>query len=210
MSLSDDLVKLDSACKVVVSAIERQGKEIHQLRYDSKSLDNWAMVNNNRTMSQYFRGFEWAEQKFPKGYPLPELCTLIKTKVGKMEEDLKHFQSNYAEQKSAKQAAERSKRGNWQGMELGELLEVQSNAPDSKPTRVEATGKPLSSSDFLDTQFMKVRDIHTVLGLAAPYFFNSKIAFAGLLSTRQHPPILLVVFLFRSLACHAFAQTNTL
>eukprot|EP00946_MAST-07B_sp_MAST-7B-sp1_P003732 g3732.t1 len=155
MSLSDDLVKLDSACKVVVNAIERQGKEIHQLRYDSKTLDNWALINNNRTLLQYFRGFEWAEQKFPKGYPLPELCKLIKTKVGKMEEDLKHFQANYTEQRNAKQAAERRKRGNWQVMDIGELLEVESKSPDSKPTYVEATGQPLRGSDFVDSQFLK-------------------------------------------------------
>ena len=35
---------------------------------------------------------------------------------------------------------------------------VESKSPDSKPTWVESTGQPLRSSDFMDTQFMKVRD----------------------------------------------------
>ena len=66
--------------------------------------------------------------------------------------------SSSSSQHRAKQAAERQKRGNWQSMELSGLLEVESKSPDSKPTWVESTGQPLRSSDFMDTQFMKVRD----------------------------------------------------
>jgi hypothetical protein len=122
-----------------------------------------------------------------------------------MEQDLKHFQANYTEQRNAKQAAERRKRGNWQAMDLGELLEVESKSPDSKPTWVEATGQPLRSSDFLDSQFMKVRRgkrAHRVRPFGAVLLFFA--CMAGV--CREY---VLFVFPFVAAAAHTY-QKNLL
>ena len=159
MLLSDELIKLDSACKSTVLAIERQGKELYQKQYKDvtvEQLASWSYVDSNRTMLDYFMGFQWAEQKYPKGYPLQELANLIKGKVNKMDDDLKHFQQNYQEKRALKSVADRSGKGNLLVKDLSMVLEVESRQERSVGTSVVgAGGRPLQSSDFLDTQFLK-------------------------------------------------------
>ena len=159
MLLSDDLIKLDNACKSTVLAIERQGKELYQKQYKDvtvEQLASWSYVDSNRTMLDYFMGFQWAEQKYPKGYPLQELANLIKGKVNKMDDDLKHFQQNYQEKRALKSVADRSGKGNLLVKDLSMVLEVESRQERTVGTSVVgAGGRPLQSSDFLDTQFMK-------------------------------------------------------
>ncbi len=160
MNLSDDLIKLDSACKSVVMAIERQGKDLYQKQYKDVTgdkLNNWSHVDSNRSMLEYFMGFQWAEQKYPKGYPLQELSNLIKGKVSKMEDDLKHFQQNYLEKRNLKSAADRMGKGNLLVKDLSNVLQVESEQERAAGTTIVSTGQPLRSTDFLDTQFMKVR-----------------------------------------------------
>ncbi len=158
MLLSDDLIKLDNACKNVVLAIERQGKELYNKQYKDvtkEQIDSWAFVDSNRSMLEYFMGFQWAEQKYPKGYPLQEMSNLIKTKVNKMEDDLKHFQQNYQEKRTLKATADRSGRGNLLVKDLSSVLEVESKQERTKGTTIVSSGQPLRCSDFLNTQFMK-------------------------------------------------------
>jgi hypothetical protein len=158
MILSDELIKLDMACKNVVTAIERQGKELYKKQYKdvtSDKLNEWSHVDN-RTMLEYFMGFQWVEQKYPKGYPLQELSNLIKGKVAKMEEDLKHFQQNYQEKRNLKSAADRMGKGNLLVKDLSSILQVESKQERTTGTKVISTGQPLKSEDFLDSQFMKV------------------------------------------------------
>lgn len=160
MSLSEDLLKLDTACKNVVSNIERQGKDLHQQMYNPESLDNWAFVDSNRSRSNYFMGFQWAEQKYPSGYPLPDLTNLIRNRVSKMEEELKHFQQIYQEKRQEKLTYDRRARGNLMIADLNSVLQVQSTLGNVANiqvagTKVEATGHALTEHDFTDTQFLK-------------------------------------------------------
>ena len=167
MLLSDDLIKLDNACKSIVLGIERQGKELYQKQYKDatgEKLNNWAHVDSNRSKLDYFMGFQWAEQKYPRGYPLQELSNLIKSKVSKMEDDLKHFQQNYQEKRNLKSAADRMGKGNLLVKDLSNVLQVESKQDHTPGTPVMSTGQPLKSGDFLDTQFMKVSD-WMVLGI---------------------------------------------
>ena len=172
MLLSDDLIKLDNACRNVVLAIERQGKELYAKQYNdvtSEQLNTWAYVDSNRTMLEYFMGFQWAEQKYPKGYPLQEMANLIKTKVNKMDEDLKHFQQNYQEKRNLKSSADRSGRGNLLVRDLTDVLEIESKENRTIGTKVQSSGSPLQSSDFLDTQFMKTIVVVIPLNLSKDF-----------------------------------------
>lgn len=179
MSLSEDLVKLDAACKSIVGNIERQGKELHQKLYNPETLDNWAFVDSNRSRSQYLMGFQWAEQKYPSGYALPDLTNLIRNRVSKMEEELKHFQQIYQEKRQEKLTYDRRKKGNLMVNDLNTVLQVQSTIGSVgniqvAGTKVEATGHALTQNDFKDTEFLKT--IVVVVGKGAVKEFEANYA----------------------------------
>ena len=105
--------------------------------------------------------FTWAEHKFPSQRPLLDLAAMIASSVERMEDELRHFQQNYAEKRNAKLNLERRTRGNLLNADIDTLLAVRTRAGEHgvdipiEGTIAEERGTPLTPHDFVDTQFLQ-------------------------------------------------------
>ena len=108
ISLSDELAKLNAACAMLVSQIEKLGREIHAQRFE-RSTAHWSDVEG-KDKFQYAKTFRWKEMKYPTSRSLADLTKLLQMSVSKMEEELRQFQVAYAEKKQLRQAARKRPR----------------------------------------------------------------------------------------------------
>ena len=111
ISLSDSLSKLDMSCQSVVAQVEKLGREIHLQRFNS-SADDWSDIDGKDKVD-FVKTFGWKEVKYPTSRSLEDLTKLLQMNVGKMEEELRKFQSSYSEKKQLKMSAERSAKGKY-------------------------------------------------------------------------------------------------
>ena len=166
MTLSDDLVKMDAAARAAVANIERQGKELHAQRFQAdrgsgQAQGDWMLIEGEKSRDEYLLNFTWAEHKFPSQRPLLDLAAMIASSVERMEDELRHFQQNYAEKRNAKLNLERRTRGNLLNADIDTLLAVRTRAGEHgvdipiEGTIAEERGTPLTPHDFVDTQFLQ-------------------------------------------------------
>eukprot|EP00945_MAST-04E_sp_MAST-4E-sp1_P001503 g1503.t1 len=157
ISLSDELAKLNAACAMLVSQIEKLGREIHAQRFE-RSTAHWSDVEG-KDKFQYAKTFQWKEMKYPTSRSLADLTKLLQMSVSKMEEELRQFQVAYAEKKQLRQKAERSRRGNLLNANLHGVLAVENlvtfDGTRIPPCIVEQTGVALKRTDFVNSQFLR-------------------------------------------------------
>ena len=149
--------KLNAACAMLVSQIEKLGREIHAQRFE-RSTAHWSDVEG-KDKFQYAKTFQWKEMKYPTSRSLADLTKLLQMSVSKMEEELRQFQVAYAEKKQLRQKAERSRRGNLLNANLHGVLAVEHlvtfDGTRIPPCIVEQTGVALKRTDFVNSQFLR-------------------------------------------------------
>jgi len=137
MSLSDDLVKMDSHVENVTRKIAAQLFDILEPKADKyESLS----VNNN-SIDTYVQYFRWDEAKYPTSQPLKSLSETIHSEVCKLDEELKIKTSEYNNLTHALNQEERKTSGNLISRDLTDII---------KPEHV------IVQSEYMTTVFVVV------------------------------------------------------
>jgi V-type H+-transporting ATPase subunit C len=103
MSLSDDLIKMDTLSEATVWKIYRQLTELK---------DTTPTVMGVDVATYAFKQFEWDEAKFQLKTPLRDLCESISGRIGGLDEELKSKLVEYNNVKGSLQQSERKAQGN--------------------------------------------------------------------------------------------------
>lgn len=80
MTLSDDLVKVNTQMDAIVQKLKRQSLELGA---------EGGLLVEGATPMDYFLGFRWDEAKYPSNRPLKDTVEKIQGTVGKVEDDMK-------------------------------------------------------------------------------------------------------------------------
>jgi len=113
MSLSDDLIKMDSLSEATVWKIFRQLAELK---------DGTPTIMGVDVATYAFKQFEWDEAKFQLKTPLRELCESISGRIGGLDEELKSKMIEYNAVKGSLQQSERKAQGNLMVRGLTDLV----------------------------------------------------------------------------------------
>jgi V-type H+-transporting ATPase subunit C len=150
MSLSDDLIKMDSMSEGTVWKIYRQLTELQP--------DDPPPTIEGVPMDLYaFNTFEWAEAKFKTTTPLRELSESISGRIGGIDEELKTKLGEYNLVKGALQQAERKLAGTLQVRGLTDIVteaDMRGTIGSDTMTTLMVVVSKHSYKDFLSTYEM--------------------------------------------------------
>jgi len=134
MSLSDDLIKINTQIENVVRKIERQYSDV--AGNDAEVL----RVANEMTVENYLRNFQWDYARYRyQGRQLPDLVSQIQTMVAKVDDELKKLSQSYNEKVQTLSALQRKRTVNLATSDFEDFL----------PADI------VSKFEFLDTDYMK-------------------------------------------------------
>lgn len=86
LTLSDDLVKVNSMMEAVVNKIRRQ---LFDMQTTGGSEDREEVLVEGNQPDNYIERFSWDEAKYPARQPLNETVKTMSETIGKLEDDLK-------------------------------------------------------------------------------------------------------------------------
>jgi len=123
MSLSDDLVRMDTMAEATTFKIYKQ---LMELQKDAGQVEEPTIrmgdAGHAMKLDQYLCEFKWDEAKYPVKSPLRELSDLLTTSVSRMDDELKAKATEFQSAKGAKQALERKDQGNLMVRSLADIV----------------------------------------------------------------------------------------
>mmetsp|Transcript_10037 Transcript_10037/g.15097 ORF Transcript_10037/g.15097 Transcript_10037/m.15097 type:complete len:425 (+) Transcript_10037:231-1505(+) len=117
ISLSDELVRVDSMVENFVRKIEKQYSELEE-----KNVTVEILKIGNNLPHKYLKKFEWDQAKYTIRQPLTNLVSGIQSSVAKYEEELRNLSASYSEKNQLYQSIMRVKKAGVMNADPNEVL----------------------------------------------------------------------------------------
>lgn len=122
MTLSDDLIKVNTAVEGTVNKIRRQLYELQSSMLDTPDMPETVLNVEGVSPERYLQNFVWDEAKYPSRRPPKETVAAIMDTVQKMDDDLKTRSAEYSQIKTTVQSILRKKTGSLAVRDMSDMV----------------------------------------------------------------------------------------
>lgn len=148
LTLSDDLIKVNSAVEGTVNKIRRQLYELQSSLSEDERSELWV---EGMTPESYLQRFVWNEAKYPSRRPHKDTINAIMETVQKLDDDLKVRGSDYTQLRTTLQAAVRKQTGSLAVRDLSDLFSRMNIVSTENLTTCVVVVPKTSRSEWLDS-----------------------------------------------------------